>query len=145
MRLGLVLLPLSLCSAPAFAQAGPPPSVEPPAKLVDPATADRLADSMEAVSKALLDLRIGDMQAALQGRKATPGERKLTVGDLARRDDPDFQRHLQQRIADAKPKVEQSIEALNRALPEVTSDLRRAREAIERAMANMPDPTYPRR
>jgi hypothetical protein len=143
MRLGLVLLPLALCSAPAFAQAAPPLQIPP--QLVDSATAEKLANGMEALSGALLNLKVGDVRAAVEGRKATPAEHNLTVGDLARREDPEFQRHLQQRIDDAKPKIEQSIKALNQALPEITSDLERARQSIERAMANMPDPNYPRR
>jgi len=41
--------------------------------------------------------------------------------------------------------MEQGIKAVNQALPEVTEDLQRAQTAIERALANMPDPNYPRR
>lgn len=65
--------------------------------------------------------------------------------DLGRRDDPDFERHLQQRIVKAKPQIEHGIKAFNEALPKVTEDLQRAQKSIERAMANMPDPNYPKR
>jgi len=41
--------------------------------------------------------------------------------------------------------MEQGIRAFNEAIPEVTEDLRRAQQSIERAIANMPDPNYPRR
>jgi len=53
----------------------------------------------------------------MEGRQPTPAERNLTVSDLARRNDPQFDRHLQQQIAATKPKIEQSIHALNQALP----------------------------
>ena len=69
----------------------------------------------------------------------------MTVRDLARRDDPNFDRNLHQQIAAARPKIEQSIRAVNTALPEVTADLQRAQRSIERAIANMPDPNYPNR
>ena len=141
MRASLILLPLTLCAAPALAQAAPAA----PPELTDPATADRLADAMQSLSQALLDMRVGNIQAALEGRRATPSERRMTVRDLARRNDPDFERHLNQQIATARPKVEQGIRAMNQALPEVNEDLQRARQSLERALSNLPDPNYPRR
>lgn len=150
MRTGLLLLPLSLSAAPAVAQVLPPPPPAPPLvqippELTDPATADRLADAMQGLSQALLDMRVGNIQAALQGRAPTPAERNMTVGDLGRRDDPNFERHLQRQIAAAKPKIEQSMRALNQALPEINADLDNARRSLERALSNLPDPNYPRR
>ena len=41
--------------------------------------------------------------------------------------------------------IEQSVDAINRALPEITRDLQRAQQSIQRALSNMPDPNYPRR
>jgi hypothetical protein len=140
MRIALALLPLSLFATPALAQ-----PIQLPPELTDPATADKLARSMQALSQAMLDLKVGGVQAAMEGRQPTPAERNLTVGDLVRRDDPQFDRHLQQQIAATRPKIEQSIHALNQALPEITADLQRAHQALQRAIANMPDPNYPRR
>ena len=37
------------------------------------------------------------------------------------------------------------MQALNRALPAMMQGLDEAQQAIDRAVANMPDPTYPRR
>ena len=142
MRISLVVLPLSLCAAPAMAQPAPNPI---PRALTDPATVHRLTDSMQSLSQALLDMRVGNIQAALEGRAPTPAERDLTVGDLARRNDPQFDQHLQQNIEAARPKIEQSVRALSEAVPEVTEDLQRARKSLERAMSNLPDPNYPRR
>jgi hypothetical protein len=151
MRIGFVLLSLFACAVPAAAQtvapAAPaePKVIQVPPELADPATADRIADSMQSLSQALLDLKVGRMRAALEGRRPTPGERNMTVRDLARRDDPDFEHHLNQQIAAARPKIEQGIRAVNESLPEITQDLQRAQRSIERAIANMPDPNYPRR
>src|SRR5690348_12798268 len=108
MRVQLMLVPLALCAAPALAQSAPvarPEVAQIPPQLADPATADRLADAVQSLSDALLDLKVGGMQAALEGRKATPAEKKRTVRDLARRDDPDIDRHLDERIAQAKPVI----------------------------------------
>ncbi|HEX3423198.1 MAG TPA: hypothetical protein VHS33_07330 [Sphingomicrobium sp.] len=147
----VVLLPISLCASPALSQttapAAPaePRTVQLPPELADPSSADRLADAMQSMSKALLDLKVGRLQAAIEGREARPGERNLTVRDLARRDDPAFEKRLQQQIAEARPKMERTLKTLNETLPEVTEDLQRAQRSIERAIANMPDPNYPRR
>ena len=150
MRISLALLPLSLCAAPVFAQSAPPAPAEAdalqiPPELADPATAERLANAMQSLSNEILDLKVGGMQAALEGREATPAERSRTVRDIARRDDPQIDRHLHQKIAEAKPMIEQSIRAMNQALPEIARSLADARKSLERAIANMPDPNYPKR
>jgi hypothetical protein len=141
MRKSLIILPFLLTSSPAFAQAVP----QLPPELTDPATAQRLTNSMQALSSALLNMRVGEVAAALEGRPATPEERNLTVGDLARRDDPDFDRHFHDQIASVGPTMQRSIKAMNRALPEISRDLKDVRKSLERAIANMPDPNYPKR
>jgi len=67
------------------------------------------------------------------------------VRELGRRDDPNFERNLQRRMADAKPMIEASQKALAEALPAMIKSMEEAGKALERAAANMPDPTYPRR
>jgi len=141
MRKSLIILPFLLTSSPAFAQAVP----QLPPELTDPATAQRLTNSMQALSSALLNMRVGEVAAALEGRPATPEERNLTVGDLARRDDPDFDRHFHDQIASVGPTMQRSIKAMNRALPEISRVLKDVRKSLERAIANMPDPNYPKR
>jgi hypothetical protein len=146
MRLGPILLPISLCAAPAVAQTvAPAAPAEPKVIQIPPETADRLADSVQSLSQALLDMKVGGIQAALEGREPTRPERNLTVRDLGRRNDPAFDRKFRQQIAATRPQLEQSIKALNEVLPEITGDLQRARKSIERAMANTPDPNYPKR
>jgi hypothetical protein len=141
MRTKLILVPLLLCASPAFAQ----PAPQLPPELTDPAVADRLADSMQALSNAFLSMPVGELKAAAEGRRATPAEKRMTVRDIARRDDPDFERKLHQQVAEAKPMVRQSIKALNDSLPAMMQGLHQAQQALDRALANMPDPTYPQR
>jgi hypothetical protein len=143
MRTTLILLPLLLCASPALAQEAPPPQLPP--ELTDPATFQRLAGQMQALSQALLNVRVGGIEAALEGREATPREKHMTVGDLARRKDPDFDRHLQQRMAAVGPQIQRSVTAINRALPEMMRSVEEAKRSLDRAVANMPDPDYPRR
>jgi hypothetical protein len=37
------------------------------------------------------------------------------------------------------------MQAVNRALPALMQSLEQAQQSIERAVANLPDPSYPRR
>lgn len=141
MRKQLLFVPLFLSASPALAQAAP----QLPPELTDPATAQRLAGAMQAVSNAFLNVRIGEVRAALEGRPATPEERYMTVRDMARRDDPDFDRHFQHNMAKVGPTMQRSMQALNQALPVVVHDLKDAQRSLERAVSNLPDPTYPRR
>jgi hypothetical protein len=135
--IAIALLAAAPPAAPAPVAPPPPPTVQLPAQLTDPATGDRLADAVEALSHALLNLPVGEVQAAVEGRPPTPADRRRTVGQL----DPNFER----RIAEARPRIQASMRAMATALPQVMQSVERARDAIERATANMPDPTYPKR
>jgi len=143
MRKILIVLPILLCSSPAFAQPAPPPQLPP--ELTDPATVHQLIGSLDQLSRALMNVRIGEAKAALEGRDATPRERNMTVGDYARRNDPNFDRNLHRQIASVEPQVQRGVQSVNRALPSLMQALDDAERAIDRAVANMPDPTYPRR
>jgi len=141
----LILLPLLVCTTPAIAQSAPPQAAFAEAErvLADPSTADRLTNVVQALSNAVLDLPVGQIQAAVEGRPATPADRNTTVRDIASRDDPDFDRDLQRKVAQAGPAVRQSMKAMSQALPEMMQGLQHAQKALERAAANMPDPDYP--
>jgi hypothetical protein len=142
MHKSLLILPLLLAATPAMAQPVPP---QLPPELTDPRTTQKLTNAMQALSQAFLDVRVGEVRAALEGRPATPSERRMTVRDMARRDDPDFDRHMQQHIANVGPMMQRSMNALNQAPPAVMQSLTEAQKSIERAVSNIPDPTYPRR
>ena len=142
MRKFLIALPLLLVASPAFAQE-PPPQLPP--ELTDPATVHRLASTMEAVSQALLNIRVGEIRAGLEGREATPLEKNVTLHDLARMKDPNFDRDYQRQVASVGPQLEQGMAAMQRTLPRVMRDLKDVQRSVERAVANMPDPTYPER
>lgn len=147
MRVMLTALPLLLVSTAATSQAvapaarAEPNAIQLPPQLSDPRTADRLVDTMQALSKAFLDLPVGDVQAAVEGRKATPADRRRTVRSETHMSDSE----LRARIAAARPMLQQSVKALADALPSMIQGLDQAQKALDRAMANMPDPTYPKR
>ena len=145
MRTRLAWIPLVLITSPALAQPAAPPPAHVPPQLLDPRMADRLADTMQSLSKALLDLPVGELQAAAEGREPTAAEKKLTLRDLGRRDDPNFDKNFREQIAQARPGIEKGMKAMSAALPAIEKAVDDAGRAIDRATANMPDPTYPRR
>jgi hypothetical protein len=142
MRKILIALPLLLCATPALAQEAPPPI---PPELTDPAAVHRLAGTMQALSQALLNIRVGEIRAGLEGRDATPLEKNVTLHDLARMKDPNFDRHYQEQVASVGPQLERSMTAMQRTLPKVMRDLKDVQRSLERAVSNLPDPTYPER
>lgn len=138
MRKILIAFPLLLCASPALAQEAPP---QMPPELTDSASIQKLSGTMQALSRALLNIRVGEIRAGLEGRDATPLEKNVTLHDLARMKDPNFDRDYQQKIAS----VGQSVAAAQHSLPKIMRDLRDAQRSLERAASNLPDPTYPER
>ncbi|WP_309662660.1 hypothetical protein [Sphingomonas sp.] len=148
MRAFQLILPLALMASPALAQTRPTPPPETitvPPELTDPAMADRLGGMMQALSKAFLNLPVGEIEAAAEGRPATRADRNRTIGDLGRQHDPNFEQHLDRDIEASRGAVQASMKAFTAALPAVTRSIAEARRAIEQATANLPSPVYPRR
>ena len=143
MRIHLFAAPLFLLAAPVAAQ--PAESMQIPPQFTDPAMAETLGNMMQVLSKSLLDMRVGEIQAAVEGRQATAEEKRLTVRDLGRGKDPNFDRNFERQIAQSKPMIQNSMRALAQALPAMSSTLSEAAGQMERAMENMPRPDYPRR
>lgn len=144
MRKILILLPLLLSATPAVAQDDVRAISLPPA-LTDPESAMKLAAKLQALSNAVMHIRVGDVSAALDGREASPQERNTTIGDLVRRKDPNFDRQVQEKVAIIGPKVMREMMTVQRTLPRVMRDVNDAQKSLERAVSNLPDPTYPQR
>src|SRR5215213_5370702 len=136
MRTSLILLPLLICAAPALAQAPPPPSApdavpEMQRVLNDPAMADKLANVMQALSQAFLELPVGTVEAAVEGRAPTPTDRTRTI----RSENPNVDRELQTQIAQSRPMIRQSMEALSEALPGMMKGFQDAQKSFDRALS----------
>ena len=143
MRFALaVLVAAAGLATPAAAAppAAPPEQIQIPPELTDPATAGRLADMIQAMSKAFLDLPAGQLEAAAQGRPPTARERRMTVRDLGRRDDPNFDRNFDQQIANARPMIRQSIQAFAKSLPAMNRALSEMAEQMQEVAESLPQP-----
>ena len=146
MRALLIALPLMLAAAPAAAapQSPPPgPGPEVERMLNDPAMADTLGRVAGVLTRSLMNLPVGEMEAAIEGRPATPADRARTVRDSV--GDPDLERRVAAEAAQSGRTMQAAGKAMMSSLPAIMGALGQAQDAIERAVANMPDPTYPRR
>lgn len=146
MRATFLTLPLAILAAPAIAQKPPAAPIDAgqvriPPELTDPAFIDRLTDMTQALSKALLDLPVGEIEAAVEGRPASRADRRRTLRDSAKINE----REIERSIAEARPRIQAAMKALSSALPAMTEALSKAADEVERATANVPRPGYPRR
>jgi len=142
MRNILFALPLMLAAAPAYAA---PPAVasQLPPELADPAMADKLGRVAGALTRSLMDLPVGEVEAAIEGRPATPADRAKRVRDEM--NDPYLEQRVAAEAAQSGRTMQRATKALVASLPAIMGALGQVEQELERAVANIPDPTYPRR
>jgi hypothetical protein len=141
MRALWIALPLVLTPVPAFAAPKAAPQLPP--ELSDPAMADKLGRMAGALTKALMDMPVGEMEAAVQGREPTPADRAKRVRDEI--GGPAAEHNVEARVAASGKQMQAMSKALVDSLPSIMQSLDQAEKQLERAAANLPDPTYPRR
>jgi hypothetical protein len=136
MRTPLALIPLLMIASPAMAA---PPSQVPP-QISDPAAIDRMTNALQAMTRALMNMPVGQIEAAVEGRPVTPADRNRTLRDI----EPNLDRDVAAHMAEAKPRIQASMKALSDAMPAMMQSLHEAKKALQRAEANMPDPNDPK-
>lgn len=140
MRALLFALPLMLAATPAAA--APAESKLPP-ELSDPAMADKLGKMMGALTRALMDVPVGELEAAVEGRDPTAADRSRRVRDHI--GGPDAEREVEAKVAASGRTMQAATKALVDSLPSLMAALEETEKRLERATANLPDPTYPKR
>lgn len=146
MRYAQLLLPVLLIAAPVVAQAPAAPPTAPiviPPELSDPALADRLARVSVVLTKSLMNLPVGEIEAALEGRPVSPADRGKTVRDNI--GDPKLEQRVAAQAAASGRTMQVAMKALVGSLPAIMGAMAGAKVELERALGNLPDPTYPRR
>lgn len=152
----LVALPMLLVlalPAPAAAQTAPTaPAPESattfaiPSELTDPAMAETLARVLGSMTRVMMDVPVGEMQAAVEGRQPTLADKRRTIRDLT--GGRDFDRNVERQVAVAMPRMQAAMKAMAASLPAMAKALEKAAEGMEaeidRAAANMPQPGYPK-
>jgi len=149
MRAFALLLPLAVAATPALA-ADPAPrdkGFQVPPELTDPAMAQTLGKMLGSLTRAVMDMPVGEMQAAVEGRTATPADRSRTVRDLAGRDS-NYEHEVESQVAQAVPRMQAGMKAMANSLPGMMKALEQAANEMEgsldRATANLPTPGYPK-
>ena len=141
MRLPLVIAAIAATAAtPAFAQTATPAPQLPP-EITDGRMLDQLGDVAGVLAKALMNLPVGEVEAAIENRPVTRDDRQKTVATEMGTD----AREIDSEVERGKVAMKQGGQAMIRALPVITRELGRIGEQIDRALANMPSPTYPKR
>ena len=140
MRAFLIALPLALCATPAMA--APESSPQIPRELSDPAMADKLTRMLGPLMRAMMELPIGEIEAAIAGREPTAADKSRRVRDQL---GPEGQKELEANIARAGPQMQAMQKALVASLPALMGALSGVEKELEKATANLPDPTYPKR
>lgn len=140
MRAPWIALPLMLAATPAVAA---PQAAPLPAELSDPAMADRLGRMMGSLARSLMDMPVGELEAAIEGREPTAADRARRVRDHV--GGPGVEREVEAKVAASGRQVQAMSRALLASLPSIMASLENVERELERAAANLPDPTYPRR
>jgi hypothetical protein len=141
MRALLLTLPLALLPVPAAAAPAEADAISIPPELGDPAVADKLTRALVPLSRALMNMPIGELEAILAGREPTAADRTKRLSDEI---GPEGQKELEASIAAAGPKMQAMQKALVASLPAIMSALGDVGKQLEQATANLPDPTYPK-
>jgi len=144
-----LLLPLALVAAPAAAAAPDKDSeFQIPAELTDPAMAETLGKMLGALTKAMMDMPIGEVQAAVEGREPTAADRQRTIRDVAG-GDPNLDRKVEAQVAQNLPRMQAGMKAMAKSLPAMAKAVEKVAEQMEaeidRTTANLPTPGYPKR
>jgi len=141
MRVCWIALPLMLASVPAMAAPREAPQL--PREFTDPAMADKLGKMAGALTRALMDMPVGELEATIQGREPTPADRAKRVRDSI--GGPQAERRVEAQVAQSGRHMQAMSKALVASLPSLMAALDDVERNLERAAANIPDPTYPRR
>jgi hypothetical protein len=149
MRALVAFAALALISAPAAAaEPAQDNDFQIPAELTDPALAQTLGKMFGILTKAMMDMPVGEMQAAVEGREPTAADKSRTVRDLTGRD-PNFERKVEAQVAQSVPRMQAGLKAMSRSLPAMAKAVEKAADEMEgsldRATANLPQPGYPKR
>ena len=141
MRKAWIALPLLLAPVPALAAPKQAPQL--PREFTDPAMPGKLGKMAGALTRALMDMPVGEVEAAVQGREPTAADRGRRVRDEI--GGPQAEAKVEAQVAQSGRHMQAMGQALVESLPALMAALDQLETRMERVTANIPDPTYPRR
>jgi hypothetical protein len=140
------ILAAAAAPAPAATVAPPAPAApsapaELPPEITDGRMVEQIGTMVGALSRALLNLPVGELEAAVENRPPTRADKNRTVRSVTGMSE----RELDAEIEEGKVAVKSGSQAIARSLPVIVEALNKAGDEIERATANLPQPGYPKR
>lgn len=134
-------VPLALLALPVPAAAAEPDAelAQVAETLQDPATQDALADTLGALVAAMMDLKIGGIVEAAgkidPAANAKPVDPDMTLGEMAAKDNPDFERNLDRDVRQGTRMLGAAAGAMAKMLPQLADLARDVEARIEQARA----------
>ena len=97
--------------------AAPTEAPQLPPELSDPAMADKLGKMAGALTRALMDMPVGELEAAIAGPRADPGRPRRRVRDEI--GGPDAEREVEAQVAASGRQMQAMSKALVASLPSI--------------------------
>jgi len=106
---------------------------------------ERIGDVVDATVGAVLQVPVGPIKEAIEGRKLSRREREETLGDVASKDDPYFRERMRDQIAVAGVAMEVLAEQMAVMTPIFRRTLEDVERRVEDAARGLPPRDYDRR
>ena len=124
--------------APAAAPLPDPRDEEMRRNLPDPAEVKAMGETAARAMEAMMDVPIGPLREAVEGRKLSRKERAETLGDVARRDDPEFKERMRDQMGVASVAMAALMEQMVTIAPVLRNTLEDVARRTEEAARQVP-------
>ncbi|HEX8214501.1 MAG TPA: hypothetical protein VF582_03405 [Allosphingosinicella sp.] len=130
--------------APGSQAARPGPKLDPRDEelrrnLPDPAEMKAMGEVAARAMEAMMEVPIGPLREAVEGRKLSRRERQETIGDVARRDDPNFKERMRDQMGVASVAMAALMEQMVTIGPVLRSTLEDVARRTEEAARQVPE------
>ena len=113
--------------------------------LPDPRELEAMGDNATRVLDALMNVPIGPLREAVEGRKLSRKEREETLGDQARKDDPHFRERMRDQMGMATVTLGVLADQMAVMAPVLRRTLEEAQRRVEDAARTAPPRDYDRK
>ena len=111
----------------------------------DPAELKAMGDVAARAMEAMMDVPIGPLREAVEGRKLSRKEREETLGDVARRDDRQFKERMRGQMGVASIAMAALMEQMVTIAPVLRNTLEDVSRRVEDAARAAPQRPYERK
>jgi len=138
-----LLIAAAVLALPAVAQARPPSDAPISDSLPSPRTIDRTGAALDRVIDGMMQIDVGPLANAINPDRPYARGRK-TLGDMARRDDPNFDEHLHRSVGALAESMIDMTYRMRRLEPVLRQSLEEATRNVRDALRDVPSDRYDR-